>query len=110
LNAHREGRRYIGIEMNKEYADDARQGHAVIAAGGDPFAKDADSQKREVCAVSKRALQLDVVQVAEIVDHIPTRDELAAHSTHPIELFDKAFPSWYQATLAAKKAGFAKAA
>lgn len=110
LSADLEGRGYLGIEMDTTYADVARTRHGIVAQGGDPFAKNPSRQKRESYEVPKKELQLEVVRVSKIVGHIPTRAELATHSKHPIEIFDKTFKSWYEMTVAAKKAGFTKAA
>jgi site-specific DNA-methyltransferase (adenine-specific) len=109
LSADLEGRGYLGVEMDPPYAEVTRRRHEVIAQGGDPFAKNTDRQKRVTLEVPKKKLQLEVLRVAQILGHIPTRAELEEHSTYPLATYDKVLKNGYELTGAAAREGFKKA-
>jgi len=44
--------------------------------------------------MTKKALQLEVRQVAKELGHLPTREELAQHGKYPIKYYDEYFVSW----------------
>jgi site-specific DNA-methyltransferase (adenine-specific) len=106
VSAHQMGRGYLGIEMEPAYAEAAVARHQTVENGGDPFAKDSARQRQAKTAVSKKALQLEVVEVAKRLGHTPSREELASYAKYPIEVFEIAFRSWYEVTAGAKKAGY----
>ena len=109
LAADLEGRGYLGIELDPAYAEIARGRHELIAQGRDPFAKDTDRQRRAATEVSKKKLQLEVLRVARIVGHIPTREELAEHSAYPLATYERVLKNQYELTGAAAREGFKKA-
>lgn len=115
LTAHQLGRHYIGIEKSQQYCDVAKNRHAEIIRGLDPFRK----AKRKLTAknspvprlpeqkyeVPKKTLQLEVKRVAGALGHLPTREELAQHGKYPIRYYDEYFVSWGEVCAAARTTG-----
>lgn len=109
------GRRYVGIEKSKRYHNLAAKRHRLLADGGDPFAKDKATPKSKNSrarrlpirgrAITKKDLQLDVRRISEELGRIPTYDDVAAHSQHPIEYFEEFFINWSEVCAAARAAG-----
>lgn len=118
LCAARLKRSAIGIELSPEYHAIARQRHADLASGLDPFAKHAatpavknsrvERLPRRRHAVPKKTLQLEVRAIARRLGRLPTRDEVAAMSEHPIRLFDECFVSWGEVCASARHAGMSE--
>jgi DNA modification methylase len=118
LAAHQLGRKYIGIELSPKYHEMARERHAEIESGLDPFRK----EKRQLgeknsadkrlgttkYAVPKNALQLDVKRVAELLGHIPSREEMKEYGEHPIHYYDEYFLSWGEVSAAARTTGMSE--
>ena len=118
LAAHQLGRKYIGIEISKEYSELARERHREITLGMDPFRK----QYRELSAknspvprmpkqkyvIAKKELQLEVKRVAAKLGHLPSRKELATHGRYPIEYYDRYFVSWGEVCAAARTTGMSE--
>jgi hypothetical protein len=115
LVAHEMGRRFIGIELSKQYHELALQRHELVAQGLDPFGKQ-DSVPtaknspvprlpKQKYLVSKKTLQLEVKRVANILGRLPTREEVQTLGRYPIELYDKYFLSWGEACAAARTTG-----
>jgi site-specific DNA-methyltransferase (adenine-specific) len=115
LTAHQLGRKYIGIELSKKYCAVAEERHLEILNGLDPFRKQervltsknsrVPRLPKQVYEVPKKTLQLEVKRVAQLIGHIPSRDELMKHSIYPIEYYDKYFVSWGEVTAAARTTG-----
>ena len=115
LTAHQLGRRYVGIEISKEYCDMARNRHEEISSGLNPFrkarrkltAKNSPVPRlpQQTYAVPKKTLQLEVRRVAKELGHLPTRKELAQYGKYPIRYYDEYFISWGEVCAAARTTG-----
>lgn len=111
-------RRYIGIELSEKYHNIAMSRHDILREGGDPFAKIASvptSKNSRVeriggsrYEVSKKTLQLEVKRVANLLGHVPTRDELAEHGQYQIRYYDEYFINWGEVCAAARTTGMSE--
>ncbi len=118
LVAHQMGRRFIGIELSKQYHELALERHQQVANGLDPFAKRNEVPQaknspvprlpKQKYVVSKKTLQLEVKRIAQILGRLPTREEVQAMGRYPIELYDKYFISWGEACAAARTTGMSE--
>lgn len=115
LAANQLRRKYIGIEALDKYCLIARERHAEIIAGLDPFRKEERTltaknspvprllkQKYEI---SKKTLQLEVKRIANQLGHLPSRDEVIKYGEYSIEYYDKYFVSWGEVCAAARTTG-----
>lgn len=119
LVAAQMGRRYIGIERSKRYHNLARKRHTELRDGQDPFDKGKETPKaknnrvRRVpaqrYAVTKKDLQLDVKRIYQELGRLPTRDDVARHSHHPINYFKEYFANWGEVCAAARTTGMSDA-
>ncbi len=108
-------RKYIGIEISKEYHNKAKDRHNILKFGGDPFEKNKDIPKaknsrvkrvkQQKYVVPKKTLQLEVREIAKNLGRIPTREELEKLSRYPIDFFDEYFIDWGEVCAAAKTTG-----
>jgi DNA modification methylase len=115
LVAHQMGRRFIGIELSKQYHELAMQRHQELVSGMDPFAKRNEVPKaknspvprlpKQKYLVSKKSLQLEIKRIAQILGRLPTRAEVQRMGRYPIELYDRYFISWGEACAAARTTG-----
>lgn len=118
LVAHLMDRRYIGIELSKQYHEIAIRRHETVEDGGDPFAKHEGIPQsknsrvqrlpRQRYAVSKKTLQLEVRGIARQLGRLPTREDVVAMSGYPIEYFDNYFVSWGEVCAAARHDGMSE--
>jgi hypothetical protein len=112
------GRHYVGIELSEQYHELARKRHAVLHAGGDPFAKIAatPAAKNSRVAriggkryeVSKKTLQLEVRRVAHQLGRMPTRVDVARHGRFAIHYYDEYFTHWGEVCAAARTNGMSE--
>jgi len=112
------GRRYIGIELSREYHELAMERHASLSRGEDPFGKSdsvpvaKNSRVKRVAnrkyEVPKKTLQLEVKRVADKLGHLPSRAELQKWGQYPIRLYDEYFASWADVCAAAKTTGMSE--
>jgi site-specific DNA-methyltransferase (adenine-specific) len=109
------GRRFIGIELSKQYHELALRRHELVTQGLDPFAK-RDSVPtaknspvprlpKQKYLVSKKTLQLEVKRIANMLGRLPTRAEVQTLGRYPIELYDRYFFSWGEVCAAARTTG-----
>lgn len=115
LAAHQLGRRYIGIEISDKYCRMARERHAEIEAGLDPFRKEervltaknspVPRLRKQKYKVTKKALQLEVKRIALELGYIPAREEIIRYGKYSIEYYDKYFVSWGEVRAAARTTG-----
>lgn len=115
LSAHQLGRRYIGIELQEKYHSMAVARHQEISYGMDPFRKEervltaknspVARIKKQKYEVPKKTLQLEVRRVAQLLGHIPSRDEMIEHGTYPIRYYDEYFVSWGEVCAGARTSG-----
>lgn len=120
LVAQQMQRRFIGIELSKQYHAIALERHQLLEAGIDPFGKDSTTPKaknspvqrlpKQKYKVSKKSLQLEVKRIAAEIKRLPTRQEVAELSQFPIEYFDQYFISWGEVCAAARTTGMTEVA
>ena len=118
LVAQQMKRRYIGIEISPEYHQLARERHEQMSNGKDPFAKNdivpksknsrVDRLPKQMYAVPKKTLQLDVKRIAHQLGRLPTREEVKNLSCYPIDYFDSYFVSWGEVCAAARNSGMSE--
>lgn len=118
LTAAQMGRSAVGIELSPQYHQLAQERHAALATGDDPFAKQEQTPKaknsrverllKQQYAVSKKTLQLDVRRIARDLGRLPTREEVAANSSYPLEYYDRYFFSWGEVCAAARTTGMSE--
>lgn len=92
--------------------------HAQIMRGEDPFAKrdEIPAAKnspvprlpKQRYVVTKKALQLEVKRIAQILGRLPSREEVNRLGRYPLELYDKYFISWGEACAAARTTGMSE--
>ena len=115
LAAQQMNRRFVGIELSKQYHELALQRHEQLTMGVDPFGKidTVPTAKNSPVArlpkqkyqVSKKALQLEVKRIAYEIGHLPTKEDVARLSEYPIEYFEQYFVSWGEVCAAARTTG-----
>jgi site-specific DNA-methyltransferase (adenine-specific) len=118
LAAQQMNRRFIGIELSKQYHELALQRHEQLTMGVDPFGKidSVPTVKNSPVArlpkqkyqVSKKALQLDVKRIANELGHLPAREDVVRLSEYPIEYFEQYFVSWGEVCAAARTTGMSE--
>jgi hypothetical protein len=118
LVAQQMGRRFVGIELSRQYHELALLRHEQLARGADPFgkvgsvpaAKNSPVQRmpKQKYEVSKKALQLDVKRIAGELGRLPTREEVRRLSRYPIEYFESYFVSWGEVCAAARTTGMSE--
>ena len=111
-------RKYIGIELSAHYHALALSRHRLLDSGNDPFGKCADVPKAKNSRVEriggiqykipKKALQLEVREIARGLGHLPTREEVQKLSRYPIRYFDEYFISWGEVCAAARTTGMSE--
>lgn len=97
-------RKYVGIELSQKYHKIARQRHLEIANGIDPFRKNdnipksknsrVQRMKKQQYKISKKTLQLEVKQIAQIIGRKPTKEDVKEHSKYPFKYFEEYFIDW----------------
>jgi DNA modification methylase len=116
LVAAQMSRRYVGIEKSKRYHNLAVKRHRLLEEGVDPFDKDKQVPKtknshvrrlpgRKNYAVFKKELQMEVKRISEQLGRLPTYDDVATHSQHPIHYFKEYFTNWSEVRAAARTTG-----
>jgi hypothetical protein len=118
LVAQQMQRRYIGIELSPEYHQLACERHEQLSNGKDPFAKNdsvpksknsrVDRLPKQIYAVPKKTLQLDVKRIAQQLGRLPTREEVKYLSRYPIDYYDNYFVSWGEVCAAARNSGMSE--
>lgn len=118
LVAQQMGRRFIGIELSEKYHSIALHRHQILSEGGDPFAKHQGTPesknspvprlRKQKYLVSKKALQLEVKRIAQVLGRLPTRQEVAQMGKYPLELYDQYFLSWGEVCAAARTTGMSE--
>ena len=118
LTVHQLGRKYIGIELSEKYHRIAESRHLEIEHGMDPFRKverelteknsRVDRLRKQVYEVPKKVLQLEVKRIAQLLQRLPTRDEVIQYSEYPIRYYDEYFASWGEVCAAARNDGMSE--
>ena len=110
-------RRFLGIEKNMAYFRTSMERHAVLDAGGDPFARKAARstssdkgyrKKRAQNQVPKRELQMEVKRVATTLGHCPSKRELERMGKYPLKVYFDNFEDWAEITAATRRTGIGK--
>jgi len=111
-------RRYIGIELSDNYHEIAVERHKQLETGNDPFAKTngiPHTKNNRVgriggikYEVPKKTLQLEVKRVADLIGHVPTREELLSVGRYSISYYDEYFVSWGEVCAAARATGMSE--
>lgn len=120
LCAHGLNRKYIGIEIEKNYAELANNRHKEISEGIDPFRKNDISAKEKVknneeerhkslkksnSKYTKKTIQLQIKNLYKKLGTIPTKQQAVEMLDIPEEVYDEYFKSWYEVTAAARTTG-----
>jgi site-specific DNA-methyltransferase (adenine-specific) len=118
LVAQQMGRQFIGIEISERYHKLAEKRHHELSLGRDPFGKKVVIPKaknsrvprlpKQQYKVSKKALQLEVRRIAQMLNRLPTRDEVKAIGKYPIKYYDEYFISWGEVCAAARTTGMSE--
>jgi site-specific DNA-methyltransferase (adenine-specific) len=118
LVAEHMNRRFIGIELSKQYHELALKRHEQMARGIDPFgkvdsvplAKNSPVQRlpKQKYQVSKKSLQLEVKRIAKEIGRLPTKEDVQQRSEYPLEYFEKYFVSWGEVCAAARTTGMSE--
>ena len=108
-------RKFIGIELSKNYHELAVSRHEELRTGRDPFAKETrnlqskNSRVQRIgnieYKVSKKVLQLEVKGIAQQLGRLPTREDVEQLSQYPIQYFTDYFISWGEVCAAARTTG-----
>ena len=116
LTAQQLSRKYIGIELSEYYYNIAKQRHAELSDGIDPFRKmnggtpraknsPVKRMKKQKYEISKKTLQLEIRDISARIGHIPTKEEIMELSQYPFEYFENYFHSWGEVRAAARTTG-----
>jgi len=93
------GRRYVAIDLDPAYVEIIRQKLAQIKTWG---AIQWQTVKKTKNHYSKKALQLELQEIARRLGRLPTPEEVEQMSRYGLEAFLETFPSWSKALKAAK--------
>lgn len=97
--AARLGRRYIAIDLDPAYVAIAREKLAQVEMWGNVCRP---SVPRPRPRYNKKALQLELRDIARRMGRLPTPDDVGRMSRYGLEPFLEAFPTWGKALKAAK--------
>lgn len=93
------GRRYVAIDLDPMYVEITQQKLAQVETMGKVVRQGIKKPKR---LYSKKALQLELQEIARQLGHLPTPEEVQRLSQYGLEAFLESFPSWSKALKAAK--------
>jgi hypothetical protein len=116
------GRRYVGIELVEKYHSITNERHNDIAHGLDPFRKNDISAEKKAKnneekrnntpkrhkGLSKRKVQLQIKELSQKLDKIPTMEEALEHLEIPQDYYENYFKSWSEVISAAKTTGMSE--
>lgn len=115
LCAEQLDRKFIGIELSRNYHELAVNRHKELRKGADPFAKvtrnlqSKNSRVRRIGGIEykvpKKTLQLEVKRIAQQLGSLPTREDVERLSQYPIQYFDNYFINWGEVCAAARTTG-----
>jgi site-specific DNA-methyltransferase (adenine-specific) len=100
IEARKLGRRYIAADIDPRYVEISSRKLAQVGLFG--TVKRESTRKGSKPQVTQRALQLELVRLAEQLGRLPTREDAQAHGKYPLELYVSAFPVWSKALGAAR--------
>lgn len=93
------GRRYVAIDLDPVYVTITQQKLTQVKTLGQVIRQGIKKPKR---LYSKKALQLELQEIARQLGHLPTPEEVQRLSQYGLEAFLESFPSWSKALKAAK--------
>lgn len=97
--AARLGRRYIAIDLDPAYVTITREKLAQVEIWGDVYRPPVPRPRPRY---NKKALQLELRDIARQLGRLPTPDDVRQMSRYGLEPFLEAFPTWGKALKAAK--------
>lgn len=97
--AARLGRQYIAIDIDPTYVAITREKLAQVATWGDVYRPPVSRPRPRY---SKKALQLELREIARQLGRLPTPEDVRQMSRYGLEPFLEAFPTWGKALRAAK--------
>ncbi|MCX7682978.1 MAG: site-specific DNA-methyltransferase [Anaerolineae bacterium] len=97
--AARLGRRYIAIDLDPAYVAITREKLAQVEMWGDVYRPPVPRSRSRY---NKKALQLELREMARQLGRLPTPDDVRQMSRYGLEPFLEAFPTWGKALKAAK--------
>jgi len=95
ISAHKLGRRFIGIEIDKKYVELAKEKMVQVNLFGEVIRQRVAKGKRS--EVMKKDLQLELVRLARELKRTPTREDVVEYGKYPIDLYNEAFTTWSKA-------------
>ncbi len=93
------GRRYVAIDVDKEYVRITREKIAEIERDGRISRKSVPRPQREY---TKKELQLELRNLAAKLGRLPTPQDVRRMSDYDVQVFFEMFPGWSKALKAAK--------
>ncbi|MFC2108416.1 DNA methyltransferase [Candidatus Bipolaricaulota bacterium] len=118
LSAEQLGRSFTGIEIDPKYRQIALDRHEELRSGIDPFRKRSTTPKaknsrvkrlkKQKYAVTKKALQLEVKRIANILGRLPTKDEIREQAKYSYHFYEDYFIDWGEAYAAARTTGMSE--
>lgn len=97
--AARLGRRYVAIDLDEKYIEITRKKLEQIKLIGNI---QRSSTKRKRNHYSKKALQIELQEIARQLGRLPTPEDVQRLSQYELDAFLTSFPSWGKALKAAK--------
>lgn len=118
LSADILGRRYIGIELEKEYTEVTKERHTMILNGDNPFKKNDipsnlktknNDEKRMVSkndsTFTKKFIQLQIKKLSKELGRMPSKEDALNNLNIPEHIYDEKFKNWSEVLSAAKTTG-----
>ncbi len=99
IAALRLGRRYVAIDLDPYYVKMTQDKITALKENGEIVRR---SIRREPRKITKKALQLELRQLALKLGRLPTPEDVKAMSQYDIELYLENFATWGKALKAAK--------
>ncbi len=97
--AARLGRKYVAIDIDDAYVAIARDKLAQLETAGRVTRQ---STTRPRLKYVKKALQLEMRDLAMLLGHLPTPEDVQEHSRYGLSAYRETFPTWGKALKAAK--------
>lgn len=97
--AYQLGRRYVAIDLDRNYIEIMQQKMAQLSEQGFIFRP---SSKQPSWEISKKDLQIELRNLAAELGYLPTPYDVQKYSKYTLDVYYKAFPTWGKALKAAK--------
>jgi len=99
VQAARLGRKYVGIDVDEKYIQITKSKLEQISENG--FIQ-RDTIHRQRSKINKKALQLELKEIAKNLGRLPTPYDVKENSKFGLDVYLEAFPTWGKALKAAK--------